>query len=72
MTRKHIFVVFTTVLCCFLTIDARQSGIYADGLDQTTLHQAISTGDRREVEVEILELLGLPDRPRRHIHPSIR
>jgi bone morphogenetic protein 7 len=34
------------------------------------MHRAINNNDQQEIELEILELLGLPDRPRkRHIHP---
>ncbi|XP_055684451.1 protein 60A [Lutzomyia longipalpis] len=53
---------------------ASLSGIYVDnGVDQTVMHRTLSQDDQQEVEHEILELLGLPDRPRRrHIHPSLR
>ena len=54
--------------------DARLSGFYTDnGIDQTVLHRTMDRDDQQEVEHEILELLGLPDRPRKHqIHPSLR
>lgn len=50
------------------------SGFYVDnGLDQTVMHRSLSQDDAEEVEHEILELLGLPDRPRKkHGHPSLR
>lgn len=51
------------------------SGFYVDnGIDQTVMHRALTQDDAQEVEHEILELLGLPERPRkRHsIHPSLR
>lgn len=50
------------------------SGFYADnGVDQTIMHRAITEDDAQAVEHEILELLGLPDRPRKkHSHPSLR
>lgn len=49
------------------------SGLYVDEGDQTVMHHALTSDDTEEVEREILELLGLPDRPRkRNIHPSLR
>ncbi|XP_053698501.1 protein 60A-like [Sabethes cyaneus] len=50
------------------------TGFYIDnGLDQTVHLKSISVDDRQEIEHEILDLLGLPDRPnRKHIHPSLR
>lgn len=43
----------------------RMSGLYVDnGFDQTVVHRVISQREKREVEHEILNLLGLPDRPR--------
>lgn len=49
------------------------SGVYVDNGDQTVMHHALTADDTEEVEREILELLGLPDRPRkRHVHPSLR
>lgn len=56
------------------SIQGSLSGFYVDnGLDQTVMHRALSPDDAQEVEHEILELLGLPDRPRKkHGHPSLR
>ncbi|KAI4497246.1 hypothetical protein M0802_007730 [Mischocyttarus mexicanus] len=43
----------------------RMSGLYVDnGFDQTVVHRVVSQREKREVEHEILNLLGLPDRPR--------
>lgn len=43
----------------------RISGLYVDnGFDQTVVHRVVSQREKREVEHEILNLLGLPDRPR--------
>lgn len=43
----------------------RMSGLYVDnGFDQTIVHRVVSQREKREVEHEILNLLGLPDRPR--------
>ncbi|KAL6254675.1 hypothetical protein P5V15_013982 [Pogonomyrmex californicus] len=47
----------------------RLSGLYVDnGFDQTVIHRVINNREKREVEYEILDLLGLPDRPRNTIH----
>jgi len=46
----------------------RISGLYVDnGFDQTVVHRVVSQHEKREVEHEILNLLGLPDRPRNTI-----
>ncbi|XP_029169043.1 protein 60A [Nylanderia fulva] len=43
----------------------RMSGLYVDnGLDQTVVHRVVSQREKRELEHEFLNLLGLPDRPR--------
>ena len=56
--------------CC---VAASLTGIYVDNGEQTVLHHALSSDETHEVEHEILELLGLPDRPRKkHTHPSLR
>lgn len=49
------------------------SGLYVDnGVGQTVLDTMMNTDDQLEIEHEILELLGLPERPRkRHLHSSI-
>lgn len=47
----------------------RMSGLYVDnGFDQTVVHRVVSQHEKREVEHEILNLLGLPDRPRNSIN----
>lgn len=47
----------------------RMSGLYVDnGFDQTVVHRVVSQREKREVEHEILNLLGLPDRPRHTIN----
>ncbi|XP_053593820.1 protein 60A-like [Microplitis demolitor] len=44
---------------------SRISGLYVDnGLDQTVVHRVLTKREKRDVEHEILNLLGLPDRPR--------
>jgi bone morphogenetic protein 7 len=61
--------ILTFIYCVYASF----SGIYVDNGQQTVLHHQLSGDETHEVEHEILELLGLPDRPRkRHIHPSLR
>lgn len=64
--------------CCaciaLLTVaEAVLSGLYFDnGLDQTVIHRAMTRHERLVVEHEILELLGLGERPRRGGAPPDR
>jgi len=45
---------------------AALSGLYVDnGVDRTEMARALTRSERREVEHEILSLLGLPSRPSR-------
>lgn len=72
--KEMICIVVLTVLG---VCHAAMSGFYVDnGLDQTVMHRMLSPNDAQHVEHEILELLGLPDRPPRRnkhgIHPSMR
>lgn len=69
------------VLLLFITVNSvyhvygTLSGFYVDnGIDQTVMHRALTQDDAQEVEHEILELLGLPERPRKrhNIHPSLQ
>uniref|UniRef100_A0A182QT77 TGF-beta family profile domain-containing protein n=1 Tax=Anopheles farauti TaxID=69004 RepID=A0A182QT77_9DIPT len=50
------------------------TGFYIDnGVDQTVREKSVDLQERQEIEHEILELLGLPDRPnKQHVHPSLR
>lgn len=68
----YIFGIFT----CLLVKQSigSISGFYVDnGKHQTVLHNALSGDDQVEIEHELLDLLGLPNRPRRkHSHPSMR
>nr|CAI5868562.1 unnamed protein product [Callosobruchus analis] len=57
-------------LCCFLlhgclVFAVKTTGVYVDnGLDQTSI-DLMSNEEKKEMEVEILNLLGLPNRPRK-------
>ncbi|XP_039959233.1 protein 60A [Bactrocera neohumeralis] len=57
-----------------MLVAASQSGIYIDnGVDQTIMHRALDEDDKMNVSYEILEFLGLAERPRRkHGHLSLR
>lgn len=58
-----------------MPVEASLSGFYVDnGLDQTVMHRMLTANDAQHVEHEILDLLGLPDRPsgRKLRHPSMR
>jgi bone morphogenetic protein 7 len=71
--EQNIFLVNLVVLTLIYCVYASLSGIYVDDGHQSVLHHQLSRDETYEVEHEILELLGLPDRPRkRHIHPSLR
>lgn len=52
--------------------DAALSGLYIDnGVDQTIIHHSMTRHERQVVEHEILELLGLGERPRRSEAPPL-
>lgn len=72
-TSQNILLANIVVLTFVYCVLASTSGIYVDNGQQTVLHHQLTRDETHEVEHEILELLGLPDRPRkRHIHPSLR
>ncbi|XP_015607274.1 protein 60A [Cephus cinctus] len=61
----RLFLVLLVGQLLTLTDGQRLSGLYVDnGLDQTVVHRVVTQREKREVEHEILNLLGLPDRPR--------
>ncbi|KAG4079086.1 hypothetical protein HA402_001057 [Bradysia odoriphaga] len=62
------------IVCGIVYAEASLSGFYVDnGIDQTVMHRMLNGDDTQEVEHELLELLGLPDRPRKkNLHPSMR
>lgn len=57
-----------------ILVTASQSGIYVDnGRDQTIMHRALDEDEKVAASYDILEFLGLPERPRRkHSHLSLR
>lgn len=64
-----ILLIFAAILGDLSISSAEKlSGLYVDnGFDQTVVHRVVSQREKREVEHEILNLLGLPDRPRNAI-----
>lgn len=45
-------------------VEASQSGIYIDnGIDQTVMHRLLDEDEKIEASNDILDFLGLPDRP---------
>lgn len=65
---------FALLFVFAIVVQARISGFYGDnGLDQTVIHRTLSQKDRESMEHEILDFLGIPDRPHHHKHhPSLR
>ncbi|EDW31505.1 GL11169 [Drosophila persimilis] len=65
------FVLIIFVSTTPTVIDATQSGIYIDnGKDQTIMHRVLSDDDKLDVSYEILEFLGIAERPTHHSsHP---
>ncbi|XP_068144741.1 protein 60A [Drosophila tropicalis] len=62
---------YLIVLILFLPapngVGATQSGIYIDnGKDQTIMHRMLSEDDKLDVSYEILEFLGIAERPMHH------
>lgn len=70
MPSVLVLIVVLQVIC----VSARMSGFYIDnGVDQTIMEDVLDDESKHAVEHEILELLGLPDRPKhKHARPSLR
>ncbi|XP_050067296.1 protein 60A-like [Anopheles maculipalpis] len=69
------FKVCGSVVALYVLIGmVHSTGFYIDnGVDQTVREKSVELHERQEIEHEILELLGLPDRPnKQHVHPSLR
>ncbi|XP_055585731.1 protein 60A-like [Uranotaenia lowii] len=65
------------IFCALLNVDIISgglSGFYVDsGFGQTVIESSITNDDKQSIEHEILQLLGLPERPtKRNEHISIR
>lgn len=60
------------LLLFIATCEAVLSGLYIDnGVDQTVIHHSMTRHERLLVEHEILDLLGLGERPRRTSAPPL-
>lgn len=67
----------STVLCLIIYISVGFShppaALYVDnGLDQTMIERIMTKQEKHEMELEILNLLGLPNRPRRGVNAPLR
>lgn len=72
MARWKTVLWCASLLLSIITIDAALSGLYIDnGIDQTIIHHSMTRHERQVVEHEILELLGLGERPRRSQAPPL-
>lgn len=61
------FLVLRLLACVALAGARLPAGIYVDnGFDQTEYDRPLTLSERREMELDILELLGLPHRPSTH------
>uniref|UniRef100_A0A182KC53 TGF-beta family profile domain-containing protein n=1 Tax=Anopheles christyi TaxID=43041 RepID=A0A182KC53_9DIPT len=72
MLEHSLCIVVTVVHVLIRPVSS--TGFYIDnGVDQTVREKSVELQERQEIEHEILELLGLPDRPnKQHVHPSLR
>ena len=65
--ENRLLLIAIAILQLHTSSSERTSGLYVDnGMDQTVIHRVVSPEEKREVEHEILNLLGLPDRPPKH------
>lgn len=66
MLRSELYIGACVVACFTISVECALSGLYIDnGVDQTVIHHTMTRNERLVVEHEILELLGLGERPRR-------
>lgn len=68
MCEMRTFFLAISAICAVQEIlCSTPSGLYVDnGLDQTVIEHSMTIQERQDIELEILHLLGLPDRPRTH------
>lgn len=74
-TILFIFLLIINTFSSVLEVSASQSGIYIDnGVDQTIMHRTLDETDKMHISDEILEFLGLSERPKSngHSHLSLR
>ena len=57
---------FVLLVVCSDVLSTPKAAFYIDnGLDQTAIDREMTKTEKREMELEILNLLGLPSRPKR-------
>lgn len=68
---------YITGLVIFLTVSSlahleRLSGFYIDnGIDQTIAHKVVSAKQKREIKSELINMLKLPEKPRRIVRKAL-
>ncbi|KAK9721457.1 TGF-beta propeptide [Popillia japonica] len=68
-TAKCAAILLCLAVCYGCVLSAIPAGIYVDnGFDQTEIERALTRQEKREMELEILHLLGLPSRPKRGVN----
>lgn len=71
MSNAVIMSGFCEFVCLAAVIAAASAGFYADnGLDRTISYRSLPKQEKREMENEILNLLGLDHRPKPKIHQT--
>lgn len=66
-----VLVLFACVSFCYSHFPP--AGLYVDnGLDQTIIERIMSKREKQDMELEILNLLGLPTRPRRGTNAPLK
>ena len=66
MRKKYIIVILFLPVIIFVANSERSSGLYIDnGLDQTILHEIAGHKEKQEIEHKLLNILELPERPKR-------
>lgn len=69
MILKTLTILFLLTIPCQCSL----SGLYmSNGLDQTMIQRVMSTEEKILLEHEILDLLGLPTRPKKRHHIPIK
>lgn len=69
MNLSKLLCLFVQVCLCL----SSPPGLYVDnGLDQTIIDMSLTKQEKREMELEILNLLGLPNRPRKINNPPLK
>lgn len=66
-------VLINVILNNNLVLTSLPAGVYVDnGYDQTSIERYMTKQEKREMELEILNLLGLPNKPRRFANGTLK